>query len=85
MNKLKRTEITIETRQVVVTRRLDAGSLIEGPCEQCGAWASFATAEVAAGRRSLSVRDIYRHIEAGTVHFREVAGGAVLICLDSLR
>ncbi len=33
---------------------------------------------------SVAPRTIYRRVEAGRVHYREVEGGGLLICLASL-
>lgn len=43
------------------------------------------TPEGAAALLSVSVRELYRAIEAGGLHFRERADGAVAICVESLK
>jgi hypothetical protein len=44
----------------------------------------MARPEAAAARAGLRVREIYRLVEAGSVHFLESADGTVLVCVDSL-
>jgi len=39
--------------------------------------------EEAARLRSIDARTVYRWLEAGTIHFREIPGG-VLVCLNSI-
>ena len=82
MAKIQRTRITVETSQVVVERL--AGGAVSFRCEGCGGEARFAPPEVAAARARVGVREIFRRIEGGAVHFVESPAGAVLVCLESL-
>ncbi|MBI3662385.1 MAG: hypothetical protein HY234_04970 [Acidobacteria bacterium] len=42
-------------------------------------------AEEAARRSQLGLRQLFRLVEAGHVHFVKTSEGQLLICLDSLR
>ena len=53
-------------------------------CEVCGARGKLMTAEQAATLCRISRRRIYGWIEAGALHFEELADGAVLVCSRSL-
>lgn len=55
-----------------------------GWCEQCGASAQLIAPEVAGQLADLSVREIYRLIETGAIHFKEGAEGRVYVCFDSI-
>src|SRR5262249_35742519 len=78
----KRIEITVETDETLVIdgRR----RLIRSWCEQCNSRVSMVTADEAAATTGVSTREIYRRIDAGGIHFVEMAGQA-FICSDSLR
>lgn len=52
-------------------------------CPVCRSDSWMAIPEEAARRRGLTVRTIYRWMEAGAAHFLEIPGG-VLVCLKSL-
>lgn len=82
MNVRKRTETIIETRQVqVVHRRAPAP---DAWCDSCAATTPRVTADEAAVLARVSVRTIYRSVEAGEFHVAEPPDGALLICLPSL-
>jgi hypothetical protein len=78
----RRTEITIETRHVLLVsnRKLTA----TGWCEQCGSRVRLMTAEMAAQRAGVSTRTSYRRAEAGQLHFTETQAGLLLVCANSL-
>ena len=40
--------------------------------------------EEASALAGVTTRHVYRLVEAGRVHFREAAGGSLLVCLGSL-
>ncbi len=82
MGKKRRTEITIETDEVVLMRRR-RGSL-PAWCEGCGKQVNLLTPDGAAEAAGVTSRTIYRWVEADKVHFAETAEGLLLICLDSL-
>lgn len=84
MTRMGRTRITIETLQVIVTRLFGAGDPVSLRCGGCGAEARFALPDDAAAFARLGVRELFRRIEAGAVHFVETPAGVVLVCLESL-
>ena len=43
------------------------------------------TPEAVAAAFGLSLRAIYRQVEAGRVHFQEIGAGRLLVCPTSLR
>ena len=50
----------------------------------CSAEVRLVTPEEAARLAGVSVREIYRRVEAGRVHFIETGQGVLLICIESL-
>ncbi|MFL6231048.1 MAG: hypothetical protein ACJ741_19910 [Pyrinomonadaceae bacterium] len=54
-------------------------------CAACGAVVEMLTAEEAARRAATSVRDVFRRVEAGEVHYAETPQGHLLICARSIR
>jgi len=73
-------EIIPKTNQVIVCRR-PHGTAVD-LCEQCACGMLMLEESVAVA--CVSSREIYRWVEAETVHFRETADGLLLICLNSL-
>jgi hypothetical protein len=82
VRKTRRTEITVETKQVLVVRKL--GVPILAWCPGCAAEAKMVTPDEAAAITCTNSRMIYRWVEAEKVHSTETADGATLICLNSL-
>ena len=82
MAKRRRTEITIQTREVVVVRQ--ATSSKRQWCSACRAERSFVLPEQAARIADVSVRTIFRRVEEGRVHFHEGNEGQIRICTDSI-
>jgi hypothetical protein len=76
-----RTEITVETREVVIIA--GSSSLVHGWCARCGAEAGMVRLEEAALTAG-ALQAIARRVEAGTLHLVEMAGGLSFICLTSL-
>ena len=76
------TEITIERRRFVVTRRMTKGRL--SYCPICAREAEFVTPQEAAAIASVTARTIYRWLENGKLHFLEMPGGELLVCAQSL-
>ena len=81
MRTIKRTEITVETRQAVVVRR--RGSLIQSWCGRCGEPAGMLRLEEVT-RAGVSLQAISRQVEADRLHLVEIAEGLNYICLNSL-
>jgi excisionase family DNA binding protein len=76
------TEITIERRRSVVTRRTTKRKL--SYCPICARESEFVTPEAAAALASVTARTIYRWLENGKLHFMETPGGELFICSESL-
>ena len=79
---MKRTETIIETHEVWVVRK-PAGPPAAW-CLECAGHPPLLTPEEAAALSGLSLRAIFRLIEAGGVHFLETAGDSLLVCPASL-
>ncbi|HZS04304.1 MAG TPA: hypothetical protein VFD58_05665 [Blastocatellia bacterium] len=82
MRRKRRTEITVETEQVVVIRR--AAEPISLWCAGCAAAVTMVTPAEAAIITGSSLRAVCREVEADRLHFTETADGLLLICLNSL-
>ena len=76
MSRKTRTEISIETDQVLVIRRRH---LARQWCARCQAHTRMLTAEAAAALTGLSRRDVYRLAEQSQIHFCETGDGLLLI------
>ena len=75
----RRIEIVTEVeREIVVTRR----SVRVRYCKACGGETPMVTPELAADQAAVTVRTIYRWVEAERVHFIETPDGRLLICLN---
>jgi len=69
----KRTEITVETRRLLVVHR----SKQQQWCSECAQLVTMLTPEDAATVSGVSSRSIYRWVEAERVHFSESIDGAL--------
>lgn len=83
MRERKRTAITIETKRRLVIRSGGRQKVIRGWCGACHADQPLITVEYAAFLSDLSVRQLFRQVESGRLHFSEPTDGPRL-CLDSL-
>ena len=83
MKRKRRTEITVETETIVCLRRRSRTALTAW-CPQCATEVKQVTPEEAAMYSGLSLRTIYRKVEADRLHFSETAEGRLFICLNSL-
>ena len=83
MGTKSRLEITIEShrRMVIRSRHRPRAAW----CDHCTAVVPVLAPEQAAALTGTTPRDIYRRAETGEFHFSETEGGALLVCLDSLR
>ena len=81
--KVKRTmKIELQTQRVLsLTKRVHS---VEAWCSQCGESRKMIHPEEAAARAGVSLRAIYREVEAHQLHFIETSEGLVLICPDSV-
>ncbi len=77
----RRTEITHETREVLVLRRRGNAEVW---CNECGAPVKMIRPEEAAAAMCVSLRLVFRQLEAGKLHFEETGEGSLFICLASL-
>ena len=81
----KRTEIKIEIERSLIISRSEAEALAW--CAECAAHVRMLRPEDAAAVARVSVRTIYRWVEAGKLHFSETPegpNGMLRICLNSL-
>ena len=77
----RRIEIITEVeREIILSRR----SVPVISCATCGPDSRMITPEQAAARVAVSVRTIYRWVEAQRVHFIETHEGRLLVCLNGL-
>ena len=83
MRKRKRTEVTIQTREVILVRRAPART--RAFCPACETQATMVAPEEAARIAGVSPRTIYRWVEAERVHYVENSEGDLRICSASLR
>ena len=77
----RRTEVTIELDEVII-RRPQAITLEW--CNTCAEQVQMLTPSGAAAASGVSIRTIYRRVEAGRLHFTELPEGLLLICVHSL-
>jgi hypothetical protein len=73
--------VTIETRRRTLVR---SRVRIATTCPICENGTPLLTTEEAAVLSGSSVREIYRRVEAGQIHFSESGDGLLLICRRSL-
>ena len=72
--------ITIETRQQIVIRPISNQTTIIR-CEFCQAEVEMATPELAANILGIKLREVFRRIEQGELHFVETDDGEIQICI----
>ena len=80
--KNKKTEILIETHERTFFRWLEKE--VRTFCPVCRTDGFFILPERAAVETGASVREIFRRVESGAVHFIETANGLTLVCQASL-
>ena len=78
----KRTEVTVETHEVLIIRKHD--SSIRAWCMKCNAEARMIHADEAIGLTGISMTAILEMVAAGDVHWVQAGTCAPLICLKSL-
>ena len=59
-------------------------NLVIALCDDCGKSVCWLTPNQIVALSGLSLREVFKRIEGGTVHFRENVSGLVLICPDSM-
>ena len=83
MGKKRRSEQTVEIHELLIIRTTH-GSL---PllCEECAARdAILLSPEQASTVTGIPERVIYQWVEAGAIHYREVANGKLTVCMKTL-
>ena len=75
-------EITVETERLLVIRR--RYQAVEDWCDECGALVLMIRPDQAAAVSGRTLRAIFSEIEAGSLHYRELPDGLLLICLNTL-
>ena len=85
MRRIRRTEVTIETDEIVVIRSSSSHAAVAPPmCPQCCDAVPMITPEQATEMVSNNIRAIYRLVEAGRIHNIETAEGLLFVCPRSL-
>lgn len=79
--KERRTEITIETYEVLIRSR--HGALRRSWCASCGKAVAMISLNDAS-ESGLGLEAVHGHAEAGRIHLIETVGGSSQICLNSL-
>lgn len=82
MTRTRRTEVTIETDEIVVVR--SSRTTILPLCPQCCDTVAMITPDQAAEMVSSNTRTIYRLMEQGQIHNIETEEGQVFVCPRSL-
>ena len=77
----RRIEIVTEVEREIVVATWSTPVIF---CEMCGGETRMVTPEQAADQAAVTVRTIYRWVEAESVHFIETDEGRVLICPNGL-
>lgn len=83
MGRYRRLRITTARREIFAIRGNDL-STSGRFCPACSAHVTWIDLAAGAALSALSVREIFRLVERGNIHFREVEGGRSLLCRDSL-
>lgn len=78
----RRVEITIQRRELKLAQGCQ--SPVTERCPACNCEVNMLPIELAARAAVVSPRTLYRWVEQGRVHFRELSDGTVLICENSL-
>ena len=82
MRRIRKTQTTVETREVVTVRYSGAG--VEVHCPGCGRVVRMLPPEEAAALSGVPLRTLFLQMESGDLHYAELPGGAVLICPNSI-
>ena len=81
-SKTFRREVFSETKQLAI--RFGANKEKARQCGACEEDSMMFLPEIVAEVLPISTREIYRHIEAGNVHFVEIKQKKTLVCVKSL-
>lgn len=77
----KRTEVSIETRQVLTIRQ---PGTFHASCGVCRRRVKFVSVEASAAALGVTMRRVFYMVEAGELHFTETLAGQLFVCSDSL-
>jgi hypothetical protein len=75
------------SKKIKVTQRrtlILKPSSVQIRCPECSEQNWMMPAETASGLTGIAIRAIYRHVEAGRVHFQEMSDAYLMICINSL-
>jgi hypothetical protein len=76
----QKTEIILEVEETIILRQ--SGTRLEAFCPQCQAPVEMLTPQLAAAVSKTPIREIFRLIESGRLHFMET--DEIRVCLNSL-
>ncbi len=79
---LKSIKVAVKRRRVVIINRPFIAP--QTRCVRCAKPSGMITPDEAAVLFNVSTRTVYRWLEADSIHFSEMSGGMLLICLSSL-
>ncbi|PYT03996.1 MAG: hypothetical protein DMF60_16660 [Acidobacteria bacterium] len=82
MRRIRRTEVTVETDEILIIR--SSQEIAIASCPECAEKVLMISPEQAAMVTCTNVRAIYRGLESGRVHYVETPGGSLLVCPDSI-
>ena len=83
MSKTRRTEKTVEIHEFYAIRT--ASGSLPALCADCATGDAIMLApEHAAVLAQVTTRMIYRWVESGAIHYREVPDGSLIVCVRSL-
>ncbi|MEK6280727.1 MAG: hypothetical protein AABN95_10275 [Acidobacteriota bacterium] len=78
----RKTEITIQTRRVLIVRRPSGTTRLQ--CHHCGPSVEMLPAGEAAAVTSFTERAVFQLAEKGHLHSTETPDGRLFVCLNSL-
>lgn len=82
MDTTTRTEITVETHEVIVIRH--RSNFAKPFCGKCGSQSVMLTLDEATALFGYSTRELCRLVEQGKIHFMETSRRMLLVCPESL-
>jgi hypothetical protein len=70
--------ITSETHQLTIIHQQT--KWVQAWCDGCQALSDMTPPDQAAALLGITIREVYRRVENGTLHFMETEAGTLLIC-----
>lgn len=80
--KKKRVEISLEVQRAVTIK--SSNVVLRAWCPQCNQQVTMLLPDAAAVLAGISVREIFRRVEGGALHFVETPEGQIRICAASI-